>query len=812
MKTSKQTKGFGTLKKAKGYGLVGVLALSGALAVSLNGTTVSADETVTTDDSTTLSLGVSDKAETVSEFVEFEDDATTEAVETTTTEVSAATTETAAATETATTEEATQGQPVEVSGDNVVDNTTTATITTNQVSSTEQRVSVNVTTDVKEAVKAGQYIEYTLENLPSGGLKNADVKLEDGTVIGKMELVAEATPSYSEEQNNTLANDSEHDTALSAESMDKATVLRVVFNEAAEKVVDLKYSFSYTNQYFTHFISTLEYAYVSKISIGGVTVASNEVAVAAYNKTPIKSTTANIQSPFNSVTSANNGLSLTKGQFTVGLYNSTKSPVTEGSTITVKVDGTALVTLTNKVGDVISTPSQRGYYDDTVVNDNNIILNDLETAKFEVVSNDGETLVLKSLTNIEHTNKFGITLSAKYTPSSDEISTDGSKIVGINNTSLTIQDASGKLIYTNLDKEAYANIYGNSISAEAAFTGKLVVVHKSTTGVILDSETPIAGKEGEAYKTAAKSFDTYRLVETPSNATGNFNRATTTVTYVYEQIVGDVIERNVTTDGTLLSEASVTGGKVVVGSKYDTSAQDATLTTEDGTVYNLVSVGENSVGTVVEGTTVVTNIYEKAPVVKYGNVIEKDITTDGEVLSNLDITGGDVEVGTPYDTSDQASDLYTEDGRHFRLEKRAENSVGTVVEGTTEVINVYRLVEDDVPVVPVDPKGPQQQEQQTPQKPTPQTPQYPQTPSYCYPVTYNYNCYYSYKPYTSYTYSYQAPSYSYCYTTSYSRAYSYSYSSYTTSYSRYSSVYNYSNCYQPTSYRSYSYSYSYSYC
>ncbi|MBM7641763.1 MucBP domain-containing protein [Streptococcus loxodontisalivarius] len=802
MKKSTQTKGFGTFKKAKGYGLVGVLALSGALAASMNGTAVAADEVTTTDaDSTTVSLAVevseapATTTATISEYVEDE----TTADETASEEVTTTATETAATSEEAV---ATQGQPVEVKGDSVVDNTTTATITTNDSSSTEQRVSVTVTTDVNEPVKSGQYIEYTLENLPSGGLKNSDVKLEDGTVIGKIELVSEATPSYSEEQNNTIANDSEHDTALSAESMNKATVLRVVFNETAEKLVDLKYSFSYTNQYFTHFISTLEYAYVSKISIGGVTVASNTVNVPAYNKTPIKTTTANIQSSFNSVTSAKNGLSLTKGQFTVGLYNSTKSPVTEGSTITVKVDGTALVTLTNKVGDIISTPSQRGYYDDTVVNGNNIILNDLETAKFEVVSNDGETIVLKSLTNIEHTNKFGITLSANYTPSSDEISADGSKIIGINNTSVTIQDAEGKLIYTTLDSNDYANIYGNSISAAAAFTGKLVVVHQSTTGTVLESETPIAGKENEAYTTSAKSFDIYRLVSTPSNASGSFTRGTTTVTYLYEQIVGDVIERNVTTDGTVLSEESVTGGKVVVGSKYDTSAQAASIVAEDGTVYNLVSIGENSVGTVVEGTTVVTNVYEKAPVIKYGNVIEKDVTTDGEVLSSLDITG-QVEVGTAYDTTDQASDLYTEDGRHFHLETRAANSVGTVVEGTTEVVNVYRLVEDDKTVDPVDPKDNDQQKQE-PQKPQPQK---PTTTNYCYPVSYNCNYYYRYNPCVTYSVVYYTvPSYTYCYTTSYSR-------SYTTSYSRYSSVYNYANRYQPTSYRSYSYSYSsYSFC
>lgn len=528
MKKSQNTKGYGTLKKAKGLGLVGVLMLFGT--VSIAGSQVAyADDAVEVESEATFDLTASlTEVATEAEVTEIVADETTVAEEA---EV---------ATEEATKEAETV--VIESGTTTSLGNETKATVTHDTVSSTEARSSVTIETKVTEQVKEGQFVEYTLTNLPTGGLKNKEITVADGTVIGQIEVVSEALPAYNEEQNNQLDNNGEHDQALSTADMNKASVIRVVFNKQAEQVVDIAYKFGFTNQYFAHFISTAEYAYVSKISIGGNMIAEETVDVPAYGKTPIKSTTVSIQSPYNSVVSADNGLKLTQGQFTVGLYNSVSQPIKAGATITVKVNGTALVTLTDKEGSVITEASQRGYYDDSVVNDNNIILNDLEHARFEVLSNDGETLVLKALNNIEKTNKFGITLKASYTPSRDEISKDGSRIIGINNTELTVSDENGGLIYTTVRSDDYANIRGNDITAEAAFTGKLVVRHVSTTGKVLKEETPVAGKEGEAYTTSASNFEGYTLVKSTDNTSGQFTRGTITVVYTYaseQKVPGD---------------------------------------------------------------------------------------------------------------------------------------------------------------------------------------------------------------------------------------------------------------------------------
>lgn len=523
MKQQVNTKGYGSLKKVKGVGLAGVLTLFAGVAVA-GAQTAYGDEVVAPaagSDSATFSLTAA--AETPAAEASVAEVAADQAVATT-----AATADQAIATTAATETPAVAKEAVQVA------NTTTATVSHDSTTTNESRASIEISTSVDAPVKEGQVIEYTLTNLPTGGLNGADVKIADGTVVGKIEVVGKATV-FSEEQNNALANDSEHDKKLSAESMDSQVTFRVVFNKAAEEVQDLSYKFGYSNQFFSHFISTMEYAYVSKITMGDDVIAQDTVNVEAYEKTPIKSTTVGIQSPYNQVTSSENGLKLTNGQLQIGLYNSASQPIEEGSTITLKMDGTALVTLTNKVGDVIVENSQRGYYDDSVVNEHGIILNDLEQAVFEVVSNDGETIVLKSLTTIEKTNKFGLKLSAIYTPSSDEISEDGKKITGINNSQLTIKDASGKVVYETERDNDYANIYGNSITAEAAFTGKVVVRHVTTDGEVLKEESPVAGKEGESYETFRSDFEGYNYVKSSDNTSGKFTRGTIEVTYTYEK-------------------------------------------------------------------------------------------------------------------------------------------------------------------------------------------------------------------------------------------------------------------------------------
>lgn len=82
--------------------------------------------------------------------------------------------------------------------------------------------------------------------------------------------------------------------------------------------------------------------------------------------------------------------------------------------------------------------------------------------------------------------------------------------------------------------------------------------------------------------------------------------------------------------------------------------------------------------------------------VKKGSVIENNVSTTGEKLTGTITVADNVTVGTAYDTSAQEEKLTLADGRVFKLKTKGANSTGTVVEGTTEVVNVYEEVKSSV--------------------------------------------------------------------------------------------------------------------
>ncbi|HEM4176961.1 TPA: MucBP domain-containing protein, partial [Streptococcus suis] len=138
------------------------------------------------------------------------------------------------------------------------------------------------------------------------------------------------------------------------------------------------------------------------------------------------------------------------------------------------------------------------------------------------------------------------------------------------------------------------------------------------------------------------------------------------------------------------------------GTAYDTTDnKPTTITTEDGTVYEIVpvlTIGSES-GSVVEGTTQVTYVYRKVstptPAVKNGTVVVNYVTEDGTVIKSPVNDETDAPAGKSYDTTDnKPTTITTEDGTTYELVRVDGSENGTVVGGkTTEVTYVYRKVE-----------------------------------------------------------------------------------------------------------------------
>ncbi|NRG99007.1 LPXTG cell wall anchor domain-containing protein [Streptococcus suis] len=247
--------------------------------------------------------------------------------------------------------------------------------------------------------------------------------------------------------------------------------------------------------------------------------------------------------------------------------------------------------------------------------------------------------------------------------------------------------------------------------------GSVTVNYVTTDGTVL--KTPVKdevnAEPGKAYSTedqkptviTTEDGKTYKLV--PSLTTGEENGTISSgedkqVTYVYEEITGDVVVNYIDTDGNVI-KAPVTDTPVSsTGTVYDTSDnKPTTITTEDGSVYELLPVltkGEES-GKVVAGTTQVTYVYRKVssptPAAKQGTVVVHYVTEDGTVIATPVTDTPSSDVGTAYDTTDnKPASITTADGTTYELVRTDGAETGTVVEGETVVTYVYRKVETPV--------------------------------------------------------------------------------------------------------------------
>ena len=213
--------------------------------------------------------------------------------------------------------------------------------------------------------------------------------------------------------------------------------------------------------------------------------------------------------------------------------------------------------------------------------------------------------------------------------------------------------------------------------------GSVVATYKTTTGEILAPQESIATNEtpGTAYTTSAKTFDTvvdqvngftrttsYRLRETPNNATGNVQDGTTTVVpYVYLKTVvvnGSVIATHKDTEGNELVPKELVATNVPNGTAYSTLAKDIpdkveTSTTPDGftrtvtTKYTLLDIPMNDAGSVEGGTTIIVPyVYDKTETVTVnGSVIATYKDTEGNELAPQENVKTDVPDGEAYTTT-----------------------------------------------------------------------------------------------------------------------------------------------------------------
>ena len=242
------------------------------------------------------------------------------------------------------------------------------------------------------------------------------------------------------------------------------------------------------------------------------------------------------------------------------------------------------------------------------------------------------------------------------------------------------------------------------------------------------------GKPGSEYNTADNGMKptrittaegkVYELVpaSTKGDETGTVESGQTKeVTYVYKEVKGNVVVKYEDTEGNVLAEDEKDETDASLNVKYDTADHKKDEITKDGVKYYLTAKelkddSKPATGDVVEGTTTVTYVYEKA-----GQVVVNYQTEDGTPLVGVDPAGANVasgakdtvdgKPGSDYNTADndmKPTRITTAEGKVYELVPTATkgDETGKVVAGETkEVTYVYKEVTGDVVVHYVDTEG-----------------------------------------------------------------------------------------------------------
>ncbi|HEP1568144.1 TPA: MucBP domain-containing protein [Streptococcus suis] len=313
------------------------------------------------------------------------------------------------------------------------------------------------------------------------------------------------------------------------------------------------------------------------------------------------------------------------------------------------------------------------------------------------------------------------------------------KAKGIDDVTGTVESGVTKEI-TYVYKEVKGNVIVHYVDTEGKPIKGTTDDGKQTESTVEDTPESSTGTPYDTTDLRPNTITTadgkiYKLVPAaiPANETGKVVEGTTTVTYVYELLQGDVIVHYVDTEGNTIADDVTDQVITDTGTDYDTkdNKPEKIVNDKTGDVYYIlpkdeVKAGDKETGKVVEGTTEVTYIYEKA-----GSVNVNYVDTEGNVLKDpvADVTDG--KPGSGYDTVlDNKLASISVDGKLYRLVPAGTYNVGTVSDdnnltaagngkatgidattgtveaGTTkEITYVYQEVKGDVVVEYYDTEG-----------------------------------------------------------------------------------------------------------
>ncbi|MGQ7509467.1 MucBP domain-containing protein, partial [Streptococcus suis] len=233
--------------------------------------------------------------------------------------------------------------------------------------------------------------------------------------------------------------------------------------------------------------------------------------------------------------------------------------------------------------------------------------------------------------------------------------------------------------------------------------GDVVVRYQSTDGVTIKEQVTDTPESvvGTQYSTTDNRPNTisfngndYVYVSVSGNESGQVVEGRTVVTYIYSLVKkGDVVIDYKNTKGETIKDRVVDTPSSNVGTAYETYDNKPAEIVKDGKTYRYQSVSGVEKGSVVEGTTVITYIYDEV----VGTVVVNYRDEDGNVIKDPVVDTPESPIGTDYNTGDnKPNKITTTSGKTYTYKTVEGNEAGKVVEGETKVTYIYSEVFGDV--------------------------------------------------------------------------------------------------------------------
>ena len=427
---------------------------------------------------------------------------------------------------------------------------------------------------VKQRVKEGDKITFKAKGIQVEELKNSEVKLKDGTVIGKIVIHDESYYkvngkkfyyfSGSEQWNNensavynqdlTKLNDGQKNIKPDTELI---TDFEIVFNKKAEEFNSLDFNIGLTNKRSITILSNKPRDVVYNIESGGKTIIKNSYhtnGINQVNQTPFSFIDS---ADVNEVTNTDKGLGIAAMSYNVD--PNTAEPLRKGDKVVIesKSDSNFKFDSENsklKVGSILTVGHGRSFTkDDSLINDYGVHITKLNYFKAKVIESTPDKVVFEVM-NDTYTETANFWLPVKIT-SFDNYNKEQNKITGLKYYLST---------ETNDPKTTKSASFSTVIQVKGVSVGADGVRIQYKTTQWVDEATKKSIKNSKIGETVepAGTIDGYTFVRTdPDSKTGS-------VTHVFKKNQVKKVKDDVKVTTKWIDEATKESlTKVVIGDK-----------------------------------------------------------------------------------------------------------------------------------------------------------------------------------------------------------------------------------------------------